>query len=94
MGLKEREEQRKKAEKGRKPVASTVASMMSKESLREEQPDPIGASTDQYEKIIEESLLKRYQKRAEELGISLQEYLSLKILLKLDDLSVRAYIEE
>ena len=44
------------------------------------------------ERITEKALLDNYRQRAEELGITLQEYLQLKILMKLDDLTVTTYI--
>ena len=47
-----------------------------------------------FEKMAEERALQEAQERAKELGITLQEYLSLKILQKLDDLTVRAYVED
>ena len=46
------------------------------------------------EKWLEESTLQRYQERAEELGITLQEYLSFKILEHLDDLRATVYVED
>lgn len=47
----------------------------------------------QMKKQLEENSLREYQHRADELGITLQEYLSFLILKKLDDLSVVAYVE-
>ena len=44
------------------------------------------------ERITEKVLLDDYRQRAEELGITLQEYLQLKILMKLDDLTITTYI--
>lgn len=40
------------------------------------------------------SMIETYKKEAEELGITLQEYLSYLILNVLHDLTVTAYIEE
>lgn len=44
------------------------------------------------ERNLEKILLDEARQRAEELGITLQEYLQLKILLKLDNLSVTTYV--
>lgn len=41
--------------------------------------------------LLEVSDVKRYKERAEELGISLTEYLLIRVLDKLDDLSVTTY---
>ncbi len=41
--------------------------------------------------LLEEADVKRYKERAEELGISLTEYLLIRLLDKLDDLSVTTY---
>lgn len=49
---------------------------------------------DERELSMEKLVLSGHKEHAEELGITLQEYLSLKILEKLDDLSVRAYVVE
>jgi len=43
------------------------------------------------EEFIEEITIKEMKERAEELGISLQEYMLLKLLDKLDNLSVITY---
>ena len=42
-------------------------------------------------KATEEMILKEAKERAEELGISLTEYLLISVILKLDDLSVTTY---
>lgn len=42
-------------------------------------------------KATEEMILNEAKERAEELGISLTEYLLIRVILKLDDLSVTTY---
>lgn len=44
--------------------------------------------------LLEVSDVERYKERAEELGISLTEYLLIRVLDKLDDLSVTSYSED
>lgn len=42
---------------------------------------------------IDQAIINQFKEEAEALGITLQEYLTLLILEKLDNLSVTAYIE-
>ena len=42
-------------------------------------------------KATEEMILNEAKERAEEMGISLTEYLLISLLVKLDDLSVTTY---
>lgn len=44
--------------------------------------------------FFEEMELQQLRDRAEELGISLQEYMLLRLLMKLDDLKVTAHVAE
>lgn len=44
--------------------------------------------------MIDKDILRGYQKEAEEMGISLTDYLLFKVLIKLDDLSVTTYSGE
>lgn len=44
--------------------------------------------------FLEEMELQQLRERAEELGISLQEYMLLRLLMKLDDLKVTAHVAE
>lgn len=44
--------------------------------------------------VIKRSMIERYKEEAEDMGLTLEEYLLFLILQKLDDLSVTAYPPE
>lgn len=45
-------------------------------------------------KTLDKMMIDTYRKEAAELGLTLQEYLLYRVLDKMDDLSVVAYVED